>query len=591
MSRSLLKFATIVLAFHLVWVGWTDTGYAAPVVETPTIEWEKLYGMNSSSSLGRSATPTSDGGYIAVGTISGYSYMQSAFIVKMDASGETQWEQQIMAPGIYGNEDSSAYDVLETSDGGYIVSGAATDTSERPRSVIHLIKLNAAGEIEWNYMYPNLSYNHMYGEAVVETSNGDFIVTGYSANSYAEAPAFLFKVNSSGHELWFRTFRIEDNQYFNDLIATPDGGIIAVGAIDSMFDSTLNGAILVKLNDNGQELWQKTQRANNDRKTAMAIVAAHDGGYIVTGLIHKSNQSISYLQKINEDGDVLWEKNMDTGEGYSVFEQIQAYGNGYVLIGRNSQGNYPSVTTKYQILITDEAGEQSKSYLFGDSGLYSVGKGIVTDDQGFLAIGQIKKDNYYRMQVVKLAGPDVPNELTKIEFSPSNFDLTVGQTVGSVVNAVYSDASVTDVTYSAHYESHDPDIASIDSAGQITGISTGTTFITATYGGQQTTAAVQVTGHEPGASGTFYLDSDEYSLSIGTELDISAYFTDILGNNSLVTQDTTFSSDDPQIAIVDEYGNIYGIKPGITFITATYKGLTYKASVWVVHPHVPQNLE
>ncbi|MNO83304.1 Bacterial Ig-like domain (group 2) [compost metagenome] len=589
MSRSLLKFATIFLAFHLVVVNLAETGYAAPETESPAIEWAELYGSNSSSSLGRSVTATSDGGYVAVGAISGYSVMQSAYIVKVNDLGEKQWEQQITSSGVYGSEDSNAYNVLETSDGGFLVSGAATDTSGRPRSVIQLIKLDATGNVQWNKAYPDLSYNHLYGQAVVETANGDFIVTGYNANSYAEAPAFLLKVNSSGHELWFRTFWLEDNQYFNDLIATPDGGIIAIGAIDSMFDVTLSGAIIVKVNDEGQEQWQKIQRTDNDRKTALAIDAAHDGGYVITGLLDKSNGSISYLQKINETGDVIWEKTVDTGAGHSVFEQVQSFGNGYALIGRNSEGTYPSITTKYQILITDETGELEKAYLFGDSGLYSVGKGIVTDDQGFLVIGEVKKDSNYRMQLVKLAGTNVPSdpELINIEFSPSHYELTTGQTVSSVVNAVYSNASVTDVTYSAQYESLDPNVAIVDSTGQITGIGPGTTFIIASYGGLQASASVQVIDDSPGETGTFFLDSDEYSLSIGTELDVSSFFRDELGYTFLVTQDTAFSSDNPEIAAIDGEGSIRGISPGITYITAVYNGLTYRASVWVVRPYTP----
>ncbi|MNI78153.1 Bacterial Ig-like domain (group 2) [compost metagenome] len=74
---------------------------------------------------------------------------------------------------------------------------------------------------------------------------------------------------------------------------------------------------------------------------------------------------------------------------------------------------------------------------------------------------------------------------------------------------------------------------------------------------------------------------------MGTELDVAAFHKDILGNTSAVTRETTFSSDDPHIAIVDEYGNIQGLNPGETFITASYKGLTYRASVWVVRPYVP----
>ncbi|MNN60248.1 Bacterial Ig-like domain (group 2) [compost metagenome] len=125
----------------------------------------------------------------------------------------------------------------------------------------------------------------------------------------------------------------------------------------------------------------------------------------------------------------------------------------------------------------------------------------------------------------------------------------------------------------------------MDSLGLIKGIKPGSTSVTATYGGISTTASIEVTtASEP--LGHFYLDSDEYSLSIGTELDVAAFYTDELGSTSLVTRDTAFSSANPQIATIDDYGNITGIAPGITYITATYNNLTYRANVWIVRPYV-----
>src|SRR5690606_38560645 len=128
------------------------------------------------------------------------------------------------------------------------------------------------------------------------------------------------------------------------------------------------------------------------------------------------------------------------------------------------------------------------------------------------------------MHVLKIS---VPNEnpsdpvLAKLEFQQSELKLSVGQSAATVVNAVYSDASVTDVTYSSIYESLDPSIANVDAFGNITGISSGTTWIKAAYEGLETRIAVHVSNvNEPGR---FYLDSEDYSLSIGTELDVAAY--------------------------------------------------------------------
>lgn len=589
------KFVSVSLAFLLLWSSWYGASYADSETEEPIIEWSQLYGGNSSSE-GTAVTATSDGGYIAIGDIqstiymNGYPYpMNKLYAVKVDSNGNIQWERDIAWQDFNEATASYGYDVLETSDGSFMVSGYTTDYSSKPTNVIYITKLTSSGTILWDKAYPEYSssYKHLYAQKIVETTSGDFAITGYSATSSGYAPAYLLKINPNGDEIWYKMLWLDDNQYFNDAIATSDGGVIAVGAIDNYYDPSVNAAIIIKFNTQGDTVWEKViSKENIYRPTAFAIHPAHGGGYIITGQLIGYNDSTNYIQKINENGDVLWETTFDSVPGYDYFNQIQMIDDGYAFIGRNTSGTYPSITTKHEIVIIDEDGSLIKTYLFGDSDLDSVGKGIVTPDGGFLVIGTIKSGTNYHLQLTKVSGTPIDPELQRIEFDPQDINLSVGQSAGSTINAVYSDASVTDVTYSALYESLDPSIATVDSFGQIRGISPGHTIITASYEGHQTSATVKVIA-EGSETGVFYLDSDEYSLSIGTELDVAALFTDESENTSLVTQHTVFSSEDPSIATIDENGSIHGISPGITYIRATYNGLTYRASVWVVRPYVP----
>lgn len=575
MFKSMYKFTTLSLSLLLLWCNLAGTGYATDSEhEQQNIEWSRLYGGNHSA--GRTVTPTSDGGYVAVGD----NHLAEGYVVKMDRNGFTEWEQEI---------DNDPYGVLELSDGSILISGTSTDETGRPTSVIHLTKLDANGSILWDKAYPEYSdsYYHYHGEKIVEAADGNLFITGHSSTYSEYAPAYLLKINPSGEEIWFRTLWLDENQRFKDITATPDGGIIAVGTINSGENPSVNAAITVKFTENGEIVWENIKK-NDDaqRPSADAIHPTHNGGYIIIGRL---NNSTSFIQKINDAGEVIFEKNFDAGTGTDYFNQIQSVDNGYALMGWKYIGSYPSLTTKYQIIVADEDGEIKKTDLFGDSDLYSVGKGIATTDGGFLLAGTLKRGTNYHFQLVKIAGNDgqpTEPELTRIEFSPHQFNLSVGQSVNSVVHAIYSHASVTDVTYSAVYESLDPSIATVDSFGQITGVHPGSTIVSATYGGLQTTATIQVTG-EGAFPGHFYLDSDEYSLSIGTKLDVAAFYTDELGSTSIVTKDTAFSSAHPEIATIDEDGNITGIAPGIAHITATYNGLTYQVSVWVVRPYVP----
>ncbi|MNO61847.1 Bacterial Ig-like domain (group 2) [compost metagenome] len=592
MALKLYKFITVTLAFLLVWTGWSDTGYAAASEEEPVIEWSSLLDGTSIQydyAAGRAVTATSDGGYVAVGVaLSDISYERCAYVVKLNNKGEVLWERELVYQDKYDYEPNEALYVMEASDGSIIVGGEIKDGSYgRPRYVPYVSRLTSEGEILWQKAYLNMPFYLQSADDIQETSSGDFIITGGTYRNDTEVPAYLLKINSNGDELWSKIYQIGYEQRFSNIEVTPDDGVIATGWMTSSEYDSITIPLILKISNTGEIIWQKTEETDS----ISSLTPSNDGNYILTRY-QRDTQSY-YLQKINSDGDVIWNKTIGqiAGSGSRSTLRTQSLDNGYALIAslRPDPTNYNKA--KYQILIMDEEGVQLHNYLFGEAGLRNVGKGIATSDGGFLVTGEFYNGSNQYMQLLKLAPPGIdPSdpELTDIEIQPSKLELSVGETVGSVVNAVYSDSSVTDVTYSAAYTSLDPSIASVDSLGQITGIRPGNTFITATYGGHQASVAVRVVGQDPGEVGELFLDSDEYSLSIGTELDVAAFFTDAFGNTSLVTQNTTFSSDHPTIATVDEYGNIRGISPGITYITAEYNGLTYRASVWVVRPYLPQ---
>ena len=83
--------------------------------------------------------------------------------------------------------------------------------------------------------------------------------------------------------------------------------------------------------------------------------------------------------------------------------------------------------------------------------------------------------------------------------------------------------------------------------------------------------------------GYLKLDSYEYSLSEGSKLDLKVILLDYSTQQEIdITRQTTFTSDHPDIAEVDEAGNLIGHKPGITQIYAQYKGSVTSANVLVV---------
>lgn len=104
-----------------------------------------------------------------------------------------------------------------------------------------------------------MDYTHFYAGSVSETADGGFVVTGYSANSGFLAPVYLLKVDREGNEVWHKTWWIGDNQFFNEVLSTSDGGVLAVGRIDSTATSDSDASLVVKVDANGNVEWENSK--------------------------------------------------------------------------------------------------------------------------------------------------------------------------------------------------------------------------------------------------------------------------------------------------------------------------------------------
>ena len=88
------------------------------------IQWHKCFGGTDEDTFS-SVQQTDDGGYIAAGythsndgDVLGNHGYQDAWVVKMDALGNLQWQKCLG-----GSDYDEAYQIQETSDGGYILAG------------------------------------------------------------------------------------------------------------------------------------------------------------------------------------------------------------------------------------------------------------------------------------------------------------------------------------------------------------------------------------------------------------------------------------------------------------------------------------
>jgi uncharacterized protein YjdB len=161
-----------------------------------------------------------------------------------------------------------------------------------------------------------------------------------------------------------------------------------------------------------------------------------------------------------------------------------------------------------------------------------------------------------------------------------------GLTLPVIATGVYSDGSVADLTSTVTWTSNAPSVASVSSlvgsAGLVTGVSVGSTTLTASYDGQSSTVTVQVTA---AILSGISLPAVTQNVPKGLTLPIIA--TGVYSDGSTVdlTSQATWSSSAPSVAtvsgVIGSIGLVSGVAVGDTVITASFGGKTATVPVHV----------
>ena len=243
----------------------------------------------------RDAKQTTDGGYI----LAGYAN-NDAHIIKTDALGDTLWTRS------YGDSIQQGIfeTVSQTSDGGYIFAGETQHTSTSSR--INLTKTDANGNRLWTKFYGYIGFNKAWN--VKQTSDGGYILVGNGTGAFSNDGIIVVKTDSLGNEYWGNTY--SGSGAFS-IKETTDGNYVLVGA------SISGHNLLVKINATGTELWRKTYAFGQAREVNQTVdggyifsgSASMNGGIIDMYVVKTDSLGNSLTNSIR--GNVFQDNNTD----------------------------------------------------------------------------------------------------------------------------------------------------------------------------------------------------------------------------------------------------------------------------------------
>ena len=328
---------------------------------------------------GASIRQLSDGGYIIAGMTESYGAGSSdVWLVRTDASGSKLWDKTFG-----GTSWDDVRSVQQTSDGGYIIAGM-TDSYGAGGFDVWLVKADSTGNKEWDKTYGGA--NGDGGTSVQQTPDGGYIIAGWTASSGAGAyDMCLIKTDASGEKAWDRTFGGTRDEGGNSVLQTPDGGYVIAGSTTS-FGSGEDDVWLIKTDSSGSEVWDKTYGSTYG-DGANSVVQTSDGGYIVTGWTGALSESGSdiWLVKTDSQGSKVWDKTFG-GAGDDVGNSVQQTPDGGYIIAGVTQSHGAGKEDVW-LIKTDSTGSGVWDKTFGGRGNDGGRSVQLTSDGGYVITG------------------------------------------------------------------------------------------------------------------------------------------------------------------------------------------------------------
>jgi hypothetical protein len=335
--------------------------------------FQKLYG-GTSYDYGYSVDLTSDGGYILCGVTSSFGAGNGdVYLIKTDANGDTLWSKTFG-----GANSDEGHSVQQTSDGGYIVAGYTSSFG----SPSYAIRTDANGNKLWAKTFGGSVIDMLV--SVQQTSDLGFIFAGYTLSfGSGNFDVYLFKTDADGNISWTKTYGGANTDYGTAVRQTSDGGYIITGYTSS-FNGAFSDVYLIRTDANGNPAWSKTYGGSGSER-GYDVRQTNDGGFIVAGYTDSfgAGGDDVYLLKTDANGGLLWSETFGgTGNdmGYSVEQTID---HGYIVAGSKASGAFSDV----YLVKTDSNGVVTMSKTYGggaDDQGYSVKQ---TGDGGYIVGG------------------------------------------------------------------------------------------------------------------------------------------------------------------------------------------------------------
>jgi hypothetical protein len=352
----------------------TGTNYNPNIDKTNNLGiqiWSKSI-KRQNQDIGYRLLQTSDNGFLIVGrtnSLPGITgpFPYDAYIIKTNTNGDSSWTRNFGKT----NNNDYAYDLIETSDTNYVISGYMEGNGIQ----IYLIKMKPNGDTIWTKSIGDHIGN--YGFGMKETLDKNYIITGQKFVGWSESSnVYLIKTDTSGNVLWEKIYDFNLFDYGERVLVLDNGFLIAGKTQDINYT---NKILLIRTNSLGDTLWTKIIEGNSIMvNSCKSIAKCSDDGFIITGWSNSGQlfliktdslgcvkpyiQSITGEQHVSLNDIITYHNNSIRGSWYNWFSSSGNIVSGQGLDNVNIYWNQTGIDTLYSIAY-NECGSDTVSYI------------------------------------------------------------------------------------------------------------------------------------------------------------------------------------------------------------------------------------
>lgn len=310
-----------------------------------------------------------------------------------------------------GTATELAYSSVKTSDGGHIAAGSTTSsngdvTGHQGNQDFWVTKFDKKGNLQWQKTFGGSGDDQ--ARSIITTADGGYAITGNTSSNdgnislnQGDFDYWVVKIDASGNLQWQKTYGGSGNDMAYSMIQSPDGTYAVTGQSSSN-NGNVTGNLgghdfwIVKLDNTGNILWEKSV-GTSSTESSLSIINSSTNGFIVSGYTYPPNGFPDFfITKLSASGTVEWQRTYGGSNTEICTQIISSSDGGYLATGYtdSNDGNITSNHGSYDfwLLKIDESGNIQWQKTYGGTGddrAYSV---IQTSDGGY-AIGGSSTSN------------------------------------------------------------------------------------------------------------------------------------------------------------------------------------------------------